>query len=88
MIACDKHPRFGGKKFAVLRLTCKPYKESESLMPDSDYEAEGFAYLDEHPELRPRWWMRDSMKEVFEELRRFGATVWVVRFEVVELEAN
>ena len=40
--AFDKSPRFGGKKIATIRLIRSPYNEPIDLMPDSDYEAEGF----------------------------------------------
>src|SRR3990170_1690123 len=42
----DRSPRYGGKQVATIQLTRVPYRESTRDAPDSDYEAEGFAYLD------------------------------------------
>lgn len=85
LAAYDRQPRFGGKQIGVIRLTRKPYRESEAVMPDSDYEAEGFAYLDEHPYHKPKQWREVNLKEKFERDRKIGAVCWVVRFEIVSL---
>ena len=44
--AYDKTPRFGGKKVGRLELTCKPYKERLTDMPDDDVIAEGGLWAD------------------------------------------
>ncbi len=83
--ALDKLWRAGGNAIGSIRLTCAPYKESESLMPDSDYEAEGFAFLDEHPELKPPCWRDVDLRKKFEMDRALGEELWVVRFEIVKV---
>ena len=81
----DKQARFGGKKIGTMCLTQKPYKESEALMPDEDYEAEGFAYLDEHPEEKPKQWRNVNLHEKFEDDRNWGEICWVIRFEILSV---
>jgi hypothetical protein len=44
--AYDRQARFGGNRVAMIRLLRAPYKESTADAPDSDYEAEGFTYLE------------------------------------------
>ncbi|MGB8647282.1 MAG: hypothetical protein WCF84_18740 [Anaerolineae bacterium] len=83
--ALDKDRRAGGKQFGTIRLTRAPYQESESLMPDEDYEGEGFAFLDEYPQFKPAKWRGASLRELFGQSRLEGAVVYVVRFEVVDL---
>jgi hypothetical protein len=83
--AYDRQPRYGGKQVATLRLTSDPYFESTASAPEEDYEAEGFAYLQERGAivdgLEPRalWrvWHRPSTPR----------KMWVVRFEVISFEA-
>ena len=77
----DKSPRFKGHQVAVIRLTVKPYKEPTKMAPESDWEAEGFAYLSSigakvngmtPEELWQIWHSQDS-------------SLWVVRFELIEI---
>jgi len=42
----DKNPRMGGKPFQEVILTQDPYRERYCDVPDSDWIAEGFAYLE------------------------------------------
>lgn len=80
--AYDRQPRFGGKMVATIRLTCDPYLESTASAPRSDYEAEGFAYLEAEgikvdglsPRALWRVWHRPSTARM----------MWVVRFELVK----
>ncbi len=81
--AYDKSPRFNGKKIATLRLTVDPYYEAVSDMPDGDYEAEGFAYLDANRGLLPKKMPYDVSRAGFDAWRRTGERLWVVRFENV-----
>lgn len=85
MIAADRRKEFGGSPFGIIRLAQKPYKESETLMPEADFEGEGFAYLSEHPELKPKRWRDTNLRVLFDQSKRTGEVVWVIRFEVVEL---
>ena len=45
--AWDRTPRIGGHQVAIIRLVFAPYPGHTGMMPKSDYEAEGFAYLEE-----------------------------------------
>ncbi len=75
----DRSPRYGGHQVATIRLTEAPYKDSTATAPDSDWEAEGFAYLHEQglkvdglrPDVLWRAW------------RQHPQLLWVVRFELV-----
>jgi hypothetical protein len=80
--AWDKSPRAGGKRFGTIKITSIG-KEPTRFIPDSDWEAEGFAYMTKHgldlgPDLTCeqlwREWRRDPLK-----------VTWVIRFEVVEI---
>lgn len=88
--AWDKSPRFEGKKIGIIRLLRAPYLENTFWLPDEDYEREGFKYLDEHPELigaaAKRAGFTPPLIETFERWKYVGETLYVVRFEIVELE--
>lgn len=77
--AYDRQPRFQGKQVAVIRLTEAPYLESTAQAPDSDYEAEGFGYLQE------RGIMVDGLlpEKLWRVWRVSPRSMWVVRFELV-----
>ena len=85
--AWDKDPRYGGKKIGVIRITEDVKYEAMADMPDSDYAAEGFAYLHKHPELVPASMPIDVSPKGFEAWRQSGGKKAVVRFEEVELAA-
>jgi len=79
--AYDKGPRVGGKRIGFCRIESVT-KERTSYMPDEDYEAEGFAYFDEHtekrgPQLFPGY---GTMREAFQAWRCEDLHVWVIRF--------
>ena len=80
--AWDKQPRFKGKRVGIIRLTEKPYLESTADAPDSDWEAEGCAYLEsigaKVGKLPPR-----QLWRIWRELK--PQELWIVRFEVVEI---
>lgn len=87
--AFDRSPRHKGECVAIIQLTSITY-EPPSLAPDSDYEAEGFAYLAEWPELLPKTGpfsdVRRIYPEAFERWRRTSQrSEWVVRFKLVNL---
>ena len=76
---------------ATIQLTCAPYQELVSTAPDSDYEAEGFAYFERHPEELPANapWPPMTVNRVMWHHFRFddpGRVMWVVRFEVLQLD--
>lgn len=83
--ALDKTFRAGGKQFGTIRLLEKPYKESESLMPDRDYAGEGFEFLDKLPRFKPAMWKNTIMRFKFENDRDYGDEFWVVRFEILDI---
>lgn len=101
--AYDKDPRAGGQKIGEIRLKVPPYLEPVSEMPASDYDLEGFAYFEDHPEELPSSappWMRGLTRENFtddtglyvdaDRLFYPGAgarALYVVRFELVRTPA-
>lgn len=82
--AYDRQPRHGGHQVGVLRLTAEPVKESTKLAPSEDYEAEGFAYMEEHGLKVDGWPARAVWRswKLWPELR------WTIRFELVEPAAS
>ncbi|HET7768363.1 MAG TPA: response regulator [Chloroflexota bacterium] len=72
---------------ALVRLTHDPELQPLGAMPDSDYDAEGWRWLHDHPEaLRsPRITCADFSWEAFERWRARSGASWVVRFEVLHL---
>ena len=77
----NRSPRFGGHQIAIVQLTVKPYKEPLRDVPDSDWEAEGFAYLTEIGAL-----INGGMtpQQLWNLWRQTQALEWVIRFEIVE----
>lgn len=82
--AFDRQPRFGGKAVALVRLIREPYLEHIGDMPDSDYEAEGFAYLNEHLEKVNIKRYGTFTRAAFDHWRKRGGYYYVVRFELVK----
>lgn len=81
--AYDRSPRAGGRKVAAVRVRSVT-EEPIALMPDADYEAEGFAWLHAQGIAPPRWsGFPDFSRATFETWRASGAVVHVVRFELV-----
>lgn len=80
----DKSPRAGGKQFGVLCLLRDPYLESTDEMPASDWECEGFAYLESIGAtvkgVTPR--------EVWDAWKLQPVYLYVIRFEIVEIFNN
>lgn len=87
VFASDKDLRYGGKKIAILELTHKPIKESSLLMPDRDYEGEGFAFMDENkiykhfPNAISQF---GSLYNYFKWQQSQDIQEWVIRFKVLE----
>jgi hypothetical protein len=80
--AYDRNPRFGGQHVATICLTHVPVFDPLRNMPDSDYEAEGFAYMTMHG-LRLSVNGPLPTRDYFELWRRSGDSMWVVRFRLV-----
>ena len=89
--AYDRRPQFGGLHIARLRLKWDAYQEPMAAMPDTDYEAEGFAWLHTHPEHCPATINgspsshEDFSRAAFDAWRRSGGSMTVVRFELLEV---
>jgi hypothetical protein len=81
-LAYDKQPRFKGKPVAKIRLTVDPVFESTKLAPDSDYAAEGFAWLKAHDIKVIGKYEVDMLWKVW---RMGDFDKWVVRFELLEV---
>ena len=47
----DKRLEYGGQVMGIGQMLRDAYPEPLSRIPDSDYEAEGFDFFEEHPEL-------------------------------------
>lgn len=75
-------PHRGGKPFGTIRIVSVT-KEPTRFIPDSDWDAEGFAYMDEHginvgaevtcAQLWSEWRNHPTLEN------------WVIRFAVVEI---
>ena len=89
VLALNKSYYARGHAVAVIRLTDDPRLEPDLDAPDSDYEAEGFAYLAEHIDELPkaaRGQVRMTLsRSAFDEWRRAGGFSWVIRFELTEI---
>lgn len=88
--AYDRSPRVHGHRVAKLRITHAPVRENTRVMSDSEYEAEGFAYLDAHrvPVVVSALFEKGAFltwREAFEFWRMRAVDHWVVRFELVEV---
>jgi len=79
--AYDRQPRYRGRQVATIRLTQAPYRQSTAEAPASDWEAEGFAYLEsvgaKVDGMRP--------KVLWRAWHVYPQQMWVVRFELVEV---
>lgn len=69
--AFDKDPRYGGKQIGWCRLSCAPYKEQLSDMPESDLLAEGGMCST----------IGEFIEQYFDSNPRLE--VWVVRFKFI-----
>ena len=80
--AYNRSPRFSGQLIALIRLTHRPYKEPYCQVPASDWEAEGFAYLESIGAtvngMTPR-----QLWEIWKQSPLEG---WVIRFEIIQIE--
>jgi hypothetical protein len=87
--AYDRHPRYKGKPIAVVEITSIA-AEAWGDAPDEDYEAEGFAYLEEHPDLIPKSAREAGLPFTFEDYRSYriwyaDTLLYVVRFKLLEV---
>ncbi len=82
--AYNRSPRNHGECVGFITIAQDPYKEALAAMPDDDFEAEGFAYLQHNPSRSGHSapWYGQDMKKYFESWRQSGDALWVVRFEL------
>lgn len=78
--AYDRSPRYGGKRIASIRITKDPYLELARHAPESDWEAEGFAYMHTN---EPRW--AKHAEAIWTDWKTSDVELWVVRFQLVEV---
>jgi len=86
--AYDRSPRYKGKQVATLRLTDRPARERYCDVTDDDWEAEGFAWLEENGHTMPHGRRRVKPSVLFRAWRYDKQPAWVVRFEVVSVEGR
>ena len=77
--AYDKMPHHGGKRVALLKLTCDPYLESTANIPIEDWVNEGFAFMEEqgllvNKEIPATFWLRWAAEP---------KDLWVIRFRII-----
>jgi uncharacterized protein YqfB (UPF0267 family) len=88
--AYNRSPRQHGEKVATVRILSVE-KISPSTLTDDDWEAEGLAYLYEHPEQCPKTLFGEKYRpdmvtlEGFRKRCQESEDGWCVRFELVEV---
>lgn len=83
--AYDRSPRLHGIHIANIKLRSAPYLQSVAIAPDSDYEAEGLAYLEEIGALVGSGPDGSLPSQFWNDWRAGGEELFVVRFELLEL---
>ena len=78
--AYDKNPRFKGKRVGHIELTQDPYQERTCDIPDEDYEAEGFGYMERNNILI----RGKTPREFWNAWREGPGELWVVRFRLLD----
>ncbi len=79
--AYDRRPREGGHQIALLRVLERPYHENSAHIPEPDYEAEGFVFMEETGATI----CNRAPRELWDELRREPRDLCVIRFQVVDI---
>ncbi len=83
--AYTRQPRYGGKLICPIILIEDPYKEDISIMPDSDYAAEGFLYMHLNQRLIPQSARKHFVDYDVDEFKKWRDSnigeVWVVHFD-------
>lgn len=77
----DRSPRFKGKPICKIRLLDAPQRQWSNHIPESDWEAEGFAYL-ESIGAKCGW---ETPRGIWENWRSDPILLYVVRFAIVEV---
>lgn len=87
--AYDRLPMYGGQIIGQVRLTADARIEPDSNAPDSDYEAEGFAWTLAHWDTVPASVRRELGfsatvgRAAFDRWRQMGGLSTVIRFMLV-----
>lgn len=79
--AWSKSPRFNGKKIGTVLVTSVTEEPTKDI-PDSDWEAEGFAFMEEHGILVEK---EQSCADKWKEWREGEDSTSVIRFELHSL---
>jgi len=87
--AYESNPMYGGNLIGRGVLICDPVHEPLSVMPDEDYEREGFAWLAAHIQVLPaaaysQGWA-PCTRAKFEEWRATSDVLYTVRFRISEI---
>lgn len=84
--AYNRSPRNGGERVGYIEIAQDPYLENLNKMTGDDFEAEGFAYLEENPGKVPHNapWGDEGPLNYFLEWRKRDHQVWVVRFKFLQ----
>ena len=77
--AYDRQPRFGGKEIGKIKILSLTYEDIRT-MPDSDYENEGFQYMEEQG---IKIWNKNP-RVAFDDWRSEGGWYWVLRFKKIK----
>lgn len=87
--AYNRSPRFGGRPIGTGRLTHDVVREPLAWMPSGDYDAEGFRWLHDHPEVLPKSARRqrwgDCTWSAFLDWKESGGSLYVIRFEILSV---
>jgi hypothetical protein len=81
--AYDKNPRNGGKPVAVIEVLGRPVLST--YLPETDWEAEGFAYMEEEG---LTLFGGATPQQVWDQWKAFGGLrgLYEVRFKVVKVQ--
>ena len=75
----------GAHRFGTIRLVEKPAQRLTSWQLADEWEAEGFAYMEEQGLTLPVGTKRLTPREFWDRWKLRAELLWVVRFEIVEL---
>lgn len=78
-MAYTRQARFGGKHIGDVLIRQVPYPERTRDIPDDDFEAEGFAFMEEKGLLI----QKITPRQFFEDWRGSNQVLFVVRFDLV-----
>jgi hypothetical protein len=83
--AYDRSPRNGGRRVAVIRITDPPRLESTGSMPPEEWYAEGFEYMQSRGMLVRLHAKESTPAQLWQDWKTNPRSMWVVRFELVEV---